>query len=149
MLSFVPYLIVANPLFQYQDPNLAGWKACSIEIVVLKNGGVFRQCICEQHTRKTKNEDKLTHFTIKLLLGRVKAGKVAFLSINPKNLEPQNWQRNRFCVYKKWRAKCLIGWRNCRILVSLGRESSALSPQKPDQRNIATDQMFIMHSVYI
>ncbi len=36
MLSFVPNLTAAHPLFLYQDPNLAGWKAGSIEIVDFK-----------------------------------------------------------------------------------------------------------------
>ncbi len=41
--SSVPKLIVAHPLFRYEDPNQAGWKAGSNEIVGLhKNGGVLR-----------------------------------------------------------------------------------------------------------
>jgi hypothetical protein len=34
--SFVPNLIVAHPLFRYQDPNLAGWKTGANEIASLK-----------------------------------------------------------------------------------------------------------------
>ncbi len=55
MLSFVPYLIVAHPLFRYQDPNLAGWKDGSNGIVGLKMAVCFQTMHLRAAGPKNKN----------------------------------------------------------------------------------------------
>jgi hypothetical protein len=50
--SSVPKLIVAHPLFRYEDPNQAGWKAGSNGIV-----GLHKKWRCVKTKKKALSEE--------------------------------------------------------------------------------------------